>query len=216
MMLPGHNLDRADRSDRVDGPVALLIGSGEMPVKAAEMLTRAGFDIAGLHSPDEPLRAWAEERRHPHYIEDFARFRERGETISYDYLFSVRNLRILPASLIARPRQYAINYHDAPLPKYAGSHATAWALHHREPTHGVTWHVMTNKVDAGDILKQVIFPIRPGTTKAQLDQLCYLAAMRAFRDLLEELKSGTATRTPQDLGLRTFYPSTSCPPDIDV
>jgi methionyl-tRNA formyltransferase len=206
MQLPGHTRNRADRSYRVDGPVVLLIGSGGMPVEAAKMMVRAGFDIAGLHSPDPPLREWADAQNHPHYFSDFAEFRAWGETIASDYLFSVRNLRLLPTSLIEAPLELAINYHDSPLPKYAGSHATAWALRNHEETHGITWHVMTEKVDAGDVLKQVTFPIPEGTTKDQLDQRCYLAAMRALRDLLSDLKAERYTRTPQDLRLRTFYP----------
>jgi methionyl-tRNA formyltransferase len=192
-------------------PVVLLIGSREMPVQCAKMLVDAGFDIAGVYSPDDPLRAWAEEQRHPHYFRDFAAFRERAETIVSDYLFSVQNFRLLPSSLIAAPQGFSINYHDAPLPKYAGSHATAWALKNGERTHGITWHVMTEKVDAGDILKQVTFPLTDGMTKAMLDQRCYLAAMRAFRELLRELKTGTYTRTPQDLSLRTFYARSADP-----
>ncbi len=211
LRLPGDARNRADRSYRVDGPVVLLIGTGGMPVEAATMLVRAGFDIAGLHSPDAPLREWAEAQNHPHYFSDFTQFYEWGTTIAYDYLFSVRNFRLLPAALIEAPIEYAINYHDSPLPKYAGSHATAWALRNHEPTHGITWHVMTEKVDAGDILKQVTFPIPEGTTRAQLDHRCYLAAMRAFRDLLSALKAERCSRTPQDLRQRTFYPLSADP-----
>lgn len=204
--------DDAFQPERRTRPVAMLIGSGRMPVQAAEMLTREGFELVGLHSPDEPLRDWAEHRQ-SHFLADFESFRERGETVEYDYLFSVRNLRILPASLLSAPRVFAVNYHDAPLPRYAGSHATAWALHNREPTHGITWHVMVERVDTGDILKQILFPIPPAMTKTQLDQRCYVTALLAFRDLLNELKAGRATRTPQDLGQRTFYRSDSYPAD---
>ncbi|MCG1055170.1 hypothetical protein KQH49_09545 [Mycetohabitans sp. B5] len=45
-----------------------------------------------------------------------------------DWLFSVVNPLILPASLIKRIREDAFNYHDAPLPRYAGNHATSCAL----------------------------------------------------------------------------------------
>ena len=203
MRLPGYRRD-TDRAYRSHGPVCLLIGSGGMPVDAARLLLRGGFDLAGVHSPDVPLREYADAEGLP-FIPAFDAFRTWAETISYDYLFSVRNLRVLPASMIDAPNICAINYHDSPLPKYAGSHATAWALANGEPTHGITWHVMTEKVDAGDLLQQVVFPVAPGTTREQLDLRCSLTAMRAFRALLPQLATETFTRTPQDLSQRTFY-----------
>ncbi len=75
----------------------------------------------------------------------------------FDYLFSIVNYQVLPGETLAAPRRWAINYHDAPLPRYAGSYATSWALMAGERTHGVTWHLMTEQLDAGDILVQ--YPI---------------------------------------------------------
>ena len=183
-----------------------------MVVQCATLLEGAGFDIAGLHSPDAPLREWAEQRQHPNYYADFAAFRQWCETIAYDYLFSVINFRILPASMLASPKICAINYHDAPLPKYAGSHACAWALHDRAPTHGITWHVMTELVDGGDILTQATYPLTGTETLQQLEQRCYLTAMRSFRALLPTLKTETFVRTPQDLTQRTYYARSARPP----
>ena len=196
-------------------PVVFIIGSGEMPVQCANLLLNAGFNIAGIHSPDTPLQAWADGQEFTTFFTDFSRFRSAVETMPYDFLFSVVNFRILPSSLVESPRVLAINYHDAPLPRYAGSHATAWALHNREPNHGVTWHVISEKVDAGDILKQITFPLSGKETLEQLNQRCYLSAMRAFRALLPELKAQTFTRTPQDLAQRTFYARSSYPPAAD-
>ncbi len=213
--LPGHRIHKSDRSHRVDGPVVLLIGSREMSVQCADMLVAQGFDIAGLQSPDAPLRNWAIANRHP-FFDDLTTFQEWAETISYDYLLSVLNFSILPTSLIESPQICAINYHDAPLPKYAGSHACAWALKNGETTHGVSWHIMTSEVDAGDILKQVTFPIAADETIERMHQKCYLCAMRAFRSLLPTLKDETFTRTPQDLSQRTYYARASKPATISA
>ncbi len=91
------------------------------------------------------------------------------------------------------------------MPRYAGSHACAWALKNGERSHGVSWHIMTDTVDAGDLLKQRVFDVPEGETLERLEQRCYLAAMRAFRELLPELKGETFIRTPQDLSQRTYY-----------
>jgi methionyl-tRNA formyltransferase len=193
-------------------PTVLLIGQGEIPVQCADALIKLGFDIAGLHSPDEPLRDWAKRRNHPNFFSDFRDFERSALSSAYDYLFSVVNFIILKPELLRSPRCLAINYHDGPLPRYAGSNAIAWALYNGETTHGVTWHVMEESVDAGDILKQVNFAIKPGDTHHSVQLKCYLAAMRAFRELLLELKDGTYTRTRQDLSKRTFYRRSQVPP----
>lgn len=190
-----------------------------MPVQCAEMLVSAGFDLAGMCSPDEPLHDWARQRRIPNYCSDFALFRQWGETIEFDYLFSIINFQLLPLSLIRRARSMAINYHDSPLPKYAGSHAVEWALYNREESHGVTWHVVEERVDSGDVLKQACFPIGIHDTFESVSQKCYLTGMRAFRQLAKELKTGSYTRTQQDLSQRTFYkrsqrPVAYCSPEF--
>ena len=113
--------------NNIEKPVAFLVGQGGMPVQCATMLVANGFEVGAIHSPDAPLRDWAEQHNANYYAE-FREFRNAAETTGCDYLFSVMNFRILPASLIASPRMFAVNYHDAPLPRYAGSHATAWAL----------------------------------------------------------------------------------------
>ena len=46
----------------------------------------------------------------------------------------------------------AINFHDGPLPGYAGLNVTTWALLAGEREHAVTWHLMTADVDAGEIV----------------------------------------------------------------
>jgi methionyl-tRNA formyltransferase len=73
---------------------------------------------------------------------------------------------------------------------------------------------MAQRVDAGDILKQVTFPISLEETHKSLRSKCYIAAMRAFRELLIELKEERYTRRPQDLSKRTFYKSSQLPPEV--
>ena len=43
----------------------------------------------------------------------------------FDYLFSVVNPRLTPAAVLRLARRAAINYHDSPLPQYAGLHITS-------------------------------------------------------------------------------------------
>jgi methionyl-tRNA formyltransferase len=103
------------------------------------------------------------------------------------------------------PRKAAINYHDSLLPKYAGTHATSWALMNGETVHGITWHLMTRIVDAGDILKQESFGIAEDETAITLNMKCYEAAINSFSQLVSELESGGIIARKQDLDERTFF-----------
>ena len=56
---------------------------------------------------------------------------------------------MIPAEALGLVRGLAVNFHDGPLPRYAGLNVTSWAILGRETTHGVTWHEMTARPDAG-------------------------------------------------------------------
>lgn len=131
----------------------------------------------------------------------------------FDYLLSVANPCLLGPEALARARCGAINYHDAPLPRFAGRHAAPRAILRGESTHGVTWHQMVPRVDAGAILVQEVFPVDPEETSFSLHLKCFEAALRTFDRLLEGLRAGTLVSVPQDLTRRTWFSSTDRLPD---
>ncbi len=165
---------------------------------------------------DAALGEWAREQQVP-VTGDLAELQLLATSKPYDYLFSIVNFRILPASLLRTPRRLAVNYHDGPLPRYGGTHVTSWAILQGEQAHAITWHVMAERVDQGDILKQVPMAIAERHTAATLNAKCHFAAVRAFRALLGELADDSFTRTPQALEQRTFFPRSKKPtPDCVV
>src|SRR4029453_13691061 len=101
--------------------------------------------------------------------------------------------KMLSPAVLQLPRRMAINFHDALLPDYAGLHAPSWALIKRETTHGITWHEMTERPDAGRLLKQRAFPIADRETALTLNARCYEAAIGAFEELIDGLADGTAS-----------------------
>ncbi len=122
-----------------------------------------------------------------------------------DFLFSIVNETLVKPASLTLPRRGAINYHDSPLPRYAGINSTSWAIVNGEREHGVTWHLMTEVLDAGDILRQAAVVIEPRETALSLNGKCYEAAAAEFSALVDELELGTNLPSPQDLTQRTFY-----------
>jgi len=182
-----------------------IIGGGTLPVQCAEILLNHHHELRGIISPDASVNRWTKERGIPH-LDPADNLRAFLSQQPFDYLFSIVNEYILPKEILELPRTCAINYHDSLLPRYAGTHATSWALMHRETTHGVTWHVMNDLVDAGDILKQRRVEIAEGETALTLNAKCYEAAIHSFAELIDNLSCGRISASKQNLDERTFFP----------
>ncbi|MBY0273357.1 MAG: hypothetical protein K2X02_08160, partial [Alphaproteobacteria bacterium] len=148
--------------------------------------------------------AWVRKQNIPLYnsLEDFKAFTSPK---TFDYLFSIVNRKIIKKELLAYPHVAAINFHDAPLPKYAGVHATSWAILNNESFHGISWHLMSEMTDGGGILKRVIFPLDKDETALTLNLKCYSHALESFRILIRELVKGSLIEKKQDLTKRSYF-----------
>jgi amino acid adenylation domain-containing protein len=183
----------------------VIVGGGTLPVRCGEILLSGGHEICAVVSSDEQVGDWASENNIVHLFPsaDLAAHLSRKP---FDYLFSIVNEHILREDVLSLPRKFAVNYHDAPLPKYAGTHATSWALLNGEKSHGISWHVITDVVDAGDILQQKLVEINDHDTALTLNTKCYEAALETFTQLVEELAAETISPQKQLLSERTFFP----------
>ncbi|WP_394832292.1 SDR family NAD(P)-dependent oxidoreductase [Pendulispora rubella] len=186
-----------------------VIGEGTLPVLCAQELIKASSEILGIISPDPAVLQWAQANG----VRGFSTAAiEVLRQTPYDYLFSIANRVILRDEILSTPRQYAINFHDAPLPKYAGVHATSWALMQREREHGITWHTMVaDKIDGGEILKQVIIPVSPTETTLSLNAKCFGAGVKAFAEMIRELGTDQIRGRQQDFNQRSYFPASRRP-----
>ena len=130
----------------------------------------------------------------------------------FDYLFSIVNFWVIPAEILALARKAAINFHDGPLPAYAGYNAAAWAVVQGERQYAITWHSMQAGVDSGEILLQHPVEIGQQDTSFVVNANCYQAALASFPALVEGLLNGTLTPQPQDLSRRTYFGKFKRPP----
>jgi len=113
-------------------------------------------------------------------------------------LFVVVAFRILPKSLIAIPRQGAINLHASLLPRYRGAAPIQWALLNGDKETGLTVFQIQPKVDTGDILLQRRVAIAETDTAGTLsDKLSQLGA-GAIVEVLDGLADGELEPIPQN------------------
>ena len=182
----------------------LILGEGPLVIPCAETLLRHKHTIQAIVSTNDVIQDWAQEQKIPWVArQDDLLSAVDGRPV--DYLFSIANLSLVPARILALPRLGAINFHDGPLPRYAGLHATTWAILNQETSHGVTWHEMKETVDAGAILKQSVFALAPDDTAFTLNRKCFMAGIDSFEELVRALGDGTLRARPQDLSQRTYF-----------
>ena len=193
-----------------------IIGETALTKAAGDILLNNGFYINGIFTDEAKSAEWAKEHEIPRHPPQKQIISDIVSSVRPDYLFSIINSSILDQHILDQPLKYAVNYHDAPLPRYAGLYATAWAIINHEHEHGVTWHRMTTEVDAGDILKQQDVSISPYDTSVSLNIKCSQEALGAFESLVQDMKDGVVSTMPQDLSQRTYNPQHQRPPDACV
>jgi methionyl-tRNA formyltransferase len=179
-----------------------VIGEDSLTIECMQLLLEKECHILGVISSTPLIISWVMQKSLPifHSIDQWL-----SSVKKFDYLFSIVNSVILTEKVIALPRFFSINYHDALLPKYAGVHATSWAILNSEKMHGISWHKISTIVDGGEILKQSSFKIDDDETTLSLNLKCYEHAKIAFNELLDELIHQTYTLKHQDQTKRTYY-----------
>jgi len=182
----------------------VLIGSESLLVQCAEVLEQAGHTVVAVVTTRPAVRRWATERGR-RVLRSAADLLAATDLQAFDYLFSVTNLSVLSDEVIALPKRAAINFHDGPLPEYAGLNTPIWALLNGESEHGITWHLMTSQVDQGDILAQRRFEVVDGETALTLNTKCYAAGIEGFEELVAGLADGKLATRPQDSGVLRYY-----------
>ncbi len=114
--------------------------------------------------------------------------------------------QILPRTIIEFPRLGCLNVHPSLLPKYRGAAPLNWAIIRGETKTGVTIMLMDEGMDSGDILLQQETPLGTAETVGELhDRLAAEGANLLVR-AIDQVSSGTASRTPQDSSRVTFAP----------
>jgi amino acid adenylation domain-containing protein/thioester reductase-like protein len=181
-----------------------LIGDDHLLVQCAQIILEKGHKILGIISSLDAAHKIAS-AHHINYYVSLDSATNSLLTTDYDYLFSIINGSILPATILQRARLLSINFHNAPLPQYAGVHALSWAILNDETQYGVTWHTMTEVIDGGDLLKQAHFPVDPHETALSLSLKCYAHALTSFSELIDELSQNKWCRIQQDLTHSSYH-----------
>ncbi|WP_184840527.1 methionyl-tRNA formyltransferase [Allocatelliglobosispora scoriae] len=111
----------------------------------------------------------------------------------------------IPPQIFNLPRLGTLNVHDSLLPKYAGFSPLIWALINGESEVGVTAHMMSDVLDAGDVVLQRSVPVGDRDTTADLFHKTLELFGPITVDGLAEIASGRTDWTAQDRSQASFF-----------
>ncbi len=95
-------------------------------------------------------------------------------------------MRLLSPAFVEQWRGRIVNIHPSLLPKYPGLDTHARAIAAGDATAGSSVHVVTEEVDAGEVLGQIEVPIGPGDDAHGLEQRVLEAEHRLYPQVLRE------------------------------
>jgi natural product biosynthesis luciferase-like monooxygenase protein len=184
----------------------VLIGADSLLIECGELLRSRGHEVVAVVAGAPKVADWGRRIGVPVHDAGTNEWVEALRGTSIDHLFAITHLAILPDEALTLASRGSINFHDGPLPQYAGLNAPAWALINGEDTYGISWHEITSGIDEGDLLKQQLFDVSPAETSLSINTRNFETAIDTFAELVDELAAGTVQRTPQDLSSpRTTY-----------
>lgn len=95
-------------------------------------------------------------------------------------------MRILSPWFVNEWRGRILNIHPSLLPKYRGLDTHARAIEAGDEVHGCSVHIVTEELDAGELLGQVEVPIEPGDTPQSLEQRVLAVEHQLYPKVLSE------------------------------
>ena len=185
-------------------PTCFLVGEDHLLIQCGDILIDQNFHISGIYSPLNEAEQWAIQNNIL-YFSSYKDLEQHLLTKKFDFLFSIVNSHIISDTILKNVRKIAINYHDGPLPRYGGANATGFAILNNEKHHGVTWHIISEIIDGGDILAQSIFDIDSEETTFSLNLKCYQHGLKEFEKLIKNLVLNNYRPKKQNMNNRLYH-----------
>ena len=199
----------------------LFMGTPDFAVASLKALVEAGHEICGVFTqPDKPknrghklafspVKEYALTQNLPVYqplkMRDGTAL-ELVRELHPELIVVAAYGRILPEDILDTPPYGSINVHSSILPKYRGAAPINWAILNGESVTGVTIMYMAAQLDAGDVIRCAETPIDPDEDAQTLTERLAQLGADTLLQAVEDLKNGTATRTPQDHTQFTYAP----------
>lgn len=181
-------------------------GDGPWASRALEQLVQrdrnveVSFVVPRYETRDPALIEIAENAGIP--VKLYANVNERAaldeiQAFKPDLLVSMSFNQILKNEILSSTKHGAINCHAGALPAYRGRNVINWALINGEKEFGITVHYIDDRIDTGDIIDQVMMPIKKDNYYSDLLELAYKECASILVSSIEKIANGTVNRRSQ-------------------
>ena len=144
-------------------------------------------DAAGLEwARSQGLQTWALESKGLGKEEFDRRMSAALEDHAVGTIALAGFMRILSPWFVEEWRGRIVNIHPSLLPKYRGLDTHTRAIEARDKVSGCTVHIVTEELDAGEVLGQSEVEILPGDTIASLEERVLAAEHRLYPKVMAE------------------------------
>ena len=113
--------------------------------------------------------------------------------------------RRLPDDIINLAKAGCFNMHPSLLPQYRGPEPIFWQMKHASDT-GVSWHLVTHDLDAGDIVKQQQINIDEGLSFEEINRSLADTGAELMLAVLADISAQRLLKTRQEQAFVTYYP----------
>lgn len=126
------------------------------------------------------------------------------KSFNADLFIVVAYGEIMNQAVLDVPHLACLNVHASLLPKYRGAAPIQRAIINGEKESGITIMHMVRKMDAGDMISQVVMPIGENTTYGMLESEMRAIGSRAILEVIHAFSEGIVRVLPQDEKEVTF------------
>lgn len=131
--------------------------------------------------------------------------KQKFRSFKPDLLFSFHYRKKISSDLLNIPKYKSINLHPSLLPKYAGCFSSVWAIFNGEKQTGISFHYMTKKFDAGNIILQKKLNINRSDTAYSLFHKLLFLSLNNLESLFDLIFNNHYKGFKQDLKNRSYY-----------
>ena len=111
-----------------------------------------------------------------------------------DYILSVNNTQIFNKRFVKIFKNKIINYHYSLIPSYKGLYSCTKVILKNEKYTGITWHIVTNKIDNGPIVFQKKIMIKKNENASSLIIRLNAECIKTFIEFIKNLKKKRFTK----------------------
>lgn len=131
---------------------------------------------------------------------------EKLENLNPDVIVVVAFGQKISSRILHLPKHKCVNIHASLLPKYRGAAPINWAIINGEKETGITTIIMSDKMDAGDVIARKSLTIAPDETAGELGERLSRLGAETLLDSLMQIETGNANYSQQDERLVSLAP----------